>query len=142
MSTPIGIVCIDDNADVCAAIRSYVSDRAQFEWLGQADRADGAVALVESQRPNVVILDIDMPGRSAIEVIPELSRLGAGARVIIFSGYCRRALIESALEGGAWAYVSKNDGEDALFDAIDRTMRGEIVLSHEASVAMHQRGAS
>lgn len=57
-------------------------------------------------------------------------------RVIVFSGHCGRTLIERALDGGAWGYVSKNDGEGALFDAIERAMRGEVVLSQEANAAL------
>lgn len=136
MSTPIGIVCIDDNADVCAAIRSYVTDRPAYHWLGQHDRGDGAVEVVLAAMPSIVVLDIDMPGRPSIEVLEEIAASIGDVRVIVFSGHCKRALIERALDGGAWGYVSKNDGEDVLFDAIQRVMRGEIVLSAEASVAL------
>lgn len=136
MTTPIGIICIDDNAEVCAAIRSYVRDRAEYRWLGELDRGDGALELVRSTNPNVVVLDVDMPGRPAALVMEDLASSGTGVRVIVFSGYCRREMIERALDAGAWGYVSKNDGEAALFDAITRAMAGEVVLSPEASAAL------
>lgn len=69
MSTPIGIVCIDDNADVCAALRSYVSDRPGYRWLGDLNRGDGAVDLVMAVGPSVVVLDVDMPGRPPMVVL-------------------------------------------------------------------------
>jgi len=136
LTTPIGIICIDDNAEVCAAIRSYVRDRAEYRWLGELDRGDGALELVRSTNPNVVVLDVDMPGRPAALVMEDLASSGTGVRVIVFSGYCRREMIERALDAGAWGYVSKNDGEAALFDAITRAMAGEVVLSPEASAAL------
>lgn len=136
MTTPIGIICIDDNAEVCAAIRSYVRDRAEYRWLGELDRGDGALELVRSTNPSVVVLDVDMPGRPAALVMEDLASSGTGVRVIVFSGYCRREMIERALDAGAWGYVSKNDGEAALFDAITRAMAGEVVLSPEASAAL------
>lgn len=136
MTPPIGIICIDDNAEVCAAIRSYVRDRAEYRWLGELNRGDGALELVQSTNPSVVVLDVDMPGRPAALVMEDLASSGTGVRVIVFSGYCRREMIERALDAGAWGYVSKNDGEAALFDAITRAMAGEVVLSPEASAAL------
>ena len=61
----------------------------------------------------------------------ELVRECPQARAIIFSGHVRRELIDRAIESGAWAYVSKNDGEDELLATIRRVVSGEFVLSSE-----------
>lgn len=133
----VSILCVDDNHAVCAALRLYVSRSGKYRWLGHIERADGLIDAVTSLRPAIVILDIDMPGVSAIEALGALAKASPQTRVVIFSGHSRHALVEAALEAGAWGYISKNDGEEHLFDAIDRVLAGEFVLSPEASAAFN-----
>lgn len=130
------IFCVDDNLEVCAAIRAALKRRGLHQWVGENCRADGLVELVHPLQPSIVVLDIDMPGRSAIEVIAELGRECPDCRVIVFTGHTRRELIAQAIDAGAWAYVSKNDGEDHLFEAIDKVLSDEISLSPEAAAAL------
>lgn len=129
------IFCVDDNLEVCAAIRAALKRRGLHQWVGENCRADNLVELVSPLQPNIVVLDIDMPGRSPLEVLVELVEAYPDCRVVIFTGHIRRELIERAIDAGAWAYVSKNDGEDHLFEAIDKVLADEMSLSPEAAAA-------
>jgi two-component system response regulator DesR len=130
---PIRVLCVDDNDLVVEAIQIKLShSRQEFEWLGQLSTADHLVTTAMHERPDVVLLDIDMPGRDPFAALAQLSELFPQVRVIMLTGYVRRDLIDRAVEAGAWGYISKHDGADILIDAIHNVMRGEFVMGPHA----------
>lgn len=131
MLEPIAVLCVDDNEHIREALRLWLARERRYRWAGSLDSADDLAQRVQDG-PSIVLLDIDMPGRSAFDALAELSTRKPEARVIIFSGHVRLELIDRAIEAGAWGYVSKNDGEQALFGAMDRVASDEIVFSAEA----------
>lgn len=135
----ITILCVDDNEDVARALRRKLDLAGGMDWRGWLPDADTLVANVQQHCPAVVLLDIDMPGVDPFAAMLQLSSDCPDTRVIIFSGHIRRELIDRALDSGAWGYISKNDGEIALVDAIRRVTAGELVLSPEAQAVLDQR---
>jgi DNA-binding NarL/FixJ family response regulator len=127
---PIGILCVDDNPRVAKALRAKLSHLAGFAWRGWVPNAD---TLVEQfgDDTHVVLLDIDMPGRDPLDALADLMSRRPDVRAIIFSGHVRKDLIAAAIDSGAWGYVSKNDGEDALISALRAVAAGEFALSPE-----------
>lgn len=136
-AVPITVLCVDDNPHVGEALRLKFLRTPEFEWLGWLAVADRLEEVVRARPPAIVVLDVDMPGPSPFAVLATLSRTDPQTRVIIFSGHVRPELVHRALEAGAWGYVSKNDGEEALLTAI-REVTGpvaELGLSPEARSA-------
>jgi len=136
LEQPISVLCVDDSQDVARALHRKLSLAGGFDWRGWLPDAATLLASVRAKCPRVVLLDIDMPGPDPFEVLAEISTQCPDTRVIVFSGHIRRELIDRALDAGAWAYISKNDGEIALVDAIRRVTAGEFVLSPEAQTVL------
>lgn len=127
----VTVLCVDDNPQVAEAMRLKIDAEPGFAWTGWLPNANELVTKTAAGRPTIVLLDIDMPGRGAFEALAEVSRACPASRVVIFSGYVQRDLIERAVQSGAWGYVSKNDGDDELFAVMHKVAAGELAFSPE-----------
>jgi DNA-binding NarL/FixJ family response regulator len=128
----MSVLCVDDNAAVAEALEVKLGRSEGFEWKGALRRADDLVAVCVRDRPTLVLLDVDMPGRDPFDVLAELVDRCPETRVLVFSGHVRRDLITRAIDSGAWGYVSKNDGEEEMVAALRQVAAGELALSPEA----------
>lgn len=126
---PIRVLCVDDNHLVADALHLKLRLEGNFEWGGWVREAEPMLQAARRCRAEVVLLDIDMPGRDVFEALRELVQGLPEARVLVFSGHVRPDFVERAIENGAWGYISKNDGEQSLIDGIRAVARGEFVLS-------------
>jgi DNA-binding NarL/FixJ family response regulator len=134
MSAPtISILCVDDNAELAKALGDRLGGEG-FAWRGHLLRADFLRLHVQTQCPdvNVVLLDLDMPGKDPLLELKELTKEFPEVRSIVFSGYCTPELLEGAVRAGAWGYVSKLDGEEALIEGIKAVMASKFYLSEQA----------
>jgi len=136
---PISVLCVDDNDLVASAVAMKLRMEGGFIWKGRLASADGLVQAVLRERPAVILLDIDMPGKDPFEAIAKLAESASECRVVIFSGHARSELLARAIDAGAWGYVSKSDGEDALVDAVRAVAGGQFALSPEIR-AICERG--
>jgi DNA-binding NarL/FixJ family response regulator len=128
MEQPIRVLCVDDNALVAEAIGSKLEISREFHWLGHLGCADGLLDVVSRLDPDVILLDIDMPGADPFAALAELTEARPEIAVLILSGHVRRDLIDRSIDAGAAGYVSKAEGAAALLPAIRRAARGEFVL--------------
>jgi DNA-binding NarL/FixJ family response regulator len=133
------VLYVEDNPQVADAIAHRFARVAGVSWLGVLPTADELVERSIADRPHVVILDLDLPGICAITALRNLSALPGSPRVVIFSGKVDQGMIDAAVQAGAWGYVSKHDGEDAIVDAVSRVLDDEFVLSPEARQVYDQR---
>ncbi|MBL9149595.1 MAG: response regulator transcription factor [Phycisphaerae bacterium] len=131
VSPTISVLCADDNQHVADAMKITFERAGGFAWTGWLPGADTVIETVLRDRTSIVILDIDMPGRNPFDVIEELSDKCPWCRAVMFSGHVRYELIERAFVAGAWGYVSKNDGEAALMQAVRDVCRDELAMSLE-----------
>jgi len=132
-------MCVDDNQQVGEAIeRAIVKAAPKMEWVGWVESADDLVMAVQRAEADVVLLDVDMPGRDSITALGELSAMPAPlpTRVVMLSGHVRPDHINRAIEAGAWGYLSKNQTMEALLDAVRRVHAGEFVLSPEVQTVL------
>jgi DNA-binding NarL/FixJ family response regulator len=136
---PIRVLCVDDNFLVAEGIKIKLMLAGGFEWLGQLADAEDLTNQVQEKSPDIVLLDIDMPGKDAFTALEELNDLELETRVIMVSGHVRADLIDRAVEAGAWGYVSKGEGSDQIISAIRDVMSGKFVMGPE--VAAEYRGS-
>lgn len=132
----IRVLCVDDNAFVADGIRIRLAIHPGFEWAGHLRSADDLLPTVQMQRPDIVLLDIDMPGKDALKALEEITAAVPETRTIIVSGYERDDYLDRAVEAGAWGYVSKNDGADQIVEAIRRVHGGRFAFG--ASLLKHR----
>jgi len=130
------VVCIDDNQLVAEALERRLGLERDFSWRGWLSERDDILKRVTDLAPDLVLLDIDLPGLDAFELVQRLARYAPRSRVVMFSGHLRSDYLELALAAGAWGYISKSSSTHALLEALRRVARGDVVLDREASDEM------
>lgn len=135
----VRILCVDDNEEILWALGAHFAHTKGFEVVGSLSSATGLVAAVTDTKPDILVLDLDMVGKSPLKALREINGSGTLTRTIVFSGHLRKELVAQAMDAGAWGYVSKNDGEVSLVAAIRAVMAGEIAWSPEVESVIAQR---
>lgn len=125
----ITIVLIDDQAIVRAAFRSLLERAGRFRVVGDAGDARSGIELVGSLHPDVVILDITMPGLSGLDAVVPLKRVSPHSKVLMASQHEGQKFVQEALQAGADGYLSKDSDPAELSLAIESIHRGDSYLS-------------
>lgn len=135
-SATVRVLAVDDNASVLAALEARLSRELGLCWAGSLSSADALLDAAGKLAPDVVLLDLDMPGRDPLEALAELTRSQPRVRVVVLTGHVRRDLIDRAVAAGAWGYLSKSEAFSGIAAAVRRVMEGEMVLSPEVQAAL------
>jgi DNA-binding NarL/FixJ family response regulator len=132
VSAPIRVLLADDHVVVSRGIRSLLEQYPDLLVVGVAASADEVFALVASERPDVVLLDIRLSGTSSptgIDVARQLKRTGQRPRIAIVTAFDDRQYVFDAFHAGVDAYILKTVSEDVLADAIRAIHAGERFIS-------------
>ena len=124
---PQEITCLiaDDHEVVREGLRLSLSRAAHIRVVGEASDGAGAVALAERRRPNVVIMDVRMPGMDGLEATKLLTEKVPSTSVLIFTAYGERSLLGRGLESGAKGYILKEAPHQTLLRAIEKVAAGD-----------------
>ncbi|GAB3582888.1 response regulator transcription factor [Amycolatopsis endophytica] len=125
----ITLVIADDHPVVRDGLRGIFTTEHGFEVLGEAGDGAEAVAVAERVTPDVVLMDLRMPGTDGVHAIRELARRGNRARVLVLTTYDTDSDVLPAIEAGATGYLLKDAPREELFRAVRAASRGEAVLS-------------
>jgi two-component system, NarL family, response regulator DevR len=129
--SPIRVLIIDDHPMVRRGLRNLLSSQQDIQVVGEA--GDGAAALqaaIEFQ-PNIILLDIQLPGPGGVEIAHQLHRQAPDAKVIILSAFDHDQHVYGALRAGAYAYLLKSTSDETLIETIRQVMQGKRLLSPE-----------
>lgn len=129
MADLITLLIVDDHPVVRDGLRGMFRSDPCFEVLGEAADGVEAVALVERLDPDVVLMDLRMPGGNGVDAIAELNRRGSRARVLVLTTYDTDSDTLPAIEAGATGYLLKDAPRDDLFTAVRAAAQGRTVLS-------------
>ncbi len=129
MSTPIRIMVADDHSVVRQGIRHVLEGGDEFTIVAEAAHGDEVEALVEQHHPDVVVLDISMPGQSGIKITGTLRKRFPDCRVLILSMYDNQEYVLEAVRAGAHGYLLKDTAADDLRTAIKSVQAGEAFYS-------------
>lgn len=127
------IVLADDHSLVRDGIRSLLEEESDFEVIGEAANGTEAVALVEQKKPDLLIIDIRMPGMNGIEAVEELKRLNNPVKSIILSMHDSEEYILKSLSAGASGYLLKDTGKAEFIKAINAVEQGGKYFSGDIS---------
>ena len=122
------ILLVDDHEVVRLGLRSLLERHSQFEVVAEAGTARDAIEQVEQYSPDVVVMDIRLPGGSGIEACEEISEKYPDTKVIMLTSYAEDEMLFSAIRAGASGYVLKQIEGDGLVRAIEAVGRGEALL--------------
>jgi len=141
MSARIRVLICDDHPLFREGLRAILRDQPAFEVVGEAKNGIEAVDQARTLRPDVVLMDIDMPELSGLEAMKRIVAARLPSRVLILSLYDDEDLIASCLDAGATGYVLKDGPTSQLIFAIEAAHRGERYMSPRAlsAVVEHAR---
>ncbi len=125
----IRVMIVDDHPIVRQGVRGVLANHPDLEVVGEADSAPTLFAIVDSLHPDVILLDIRMPGQSGIEVTQRLKRDYPNIKVIVLTTYDDDEYLFGALRAGAEGYLLKSASQEVLADSIRQVGRGERLLS-------------
>jgi DNA-binding NarL/FixJ family response regulator len=131
----VRVLIVDDHK----VVRSGLSDElppTRFEVVGEAASGRDALSAVAQLRPDIVLLDLNLPDLSGPVVLEELRQIAPEARVIVFSAYGDESLVRAAAEAGARAYLLKDAEELDLAGTIERVLTGDSVIDPRAAGAL------
>jgi two-component system, NarL family, response regulator NreC len=121
----IRVLVVDDHAVVRTGLRRVLDAEADIETVGEAPNAERAVFEAMAHRPDVVLMDVVMPGKSGIDIIPTLQQNAPQARVLVLSMQDDPRYLREAFDAGASGYVLKEAADTEVVDAVRAVAAGE-----------------
>jgi len=122
------ILLVDDHEVVRLGLKALLERHPQFDVVAEASTARAAIEMVNNTQPDVVVMDIRLPGSSGIEACEEITRRFPDTKVIMLTSYAEDEMLFSSIRAGASGYVLKQIGGEDLVKAIEAVGRGEALL--------------
>jgi serine/threonine protein kinase/DNA-binding CsgD family transcriptional regulator len=126
----IKLVLADDHSVLRKALVSALDTRPEFAVVGEAANGDEALEQTLELSPDVLVLDLNMPGKGGLEILPVIREQAPQVKVLVLTGREESGYIVRALRAGANGYILKSADENELIDAILNVNRGHLVLGH------------
>ncbi len=138
MSNPNTIILVDDHEVVRNGVRAYLETLPDFQVVGEAACGEEAIRLVSDHIPDLVLMDLIMPGMDGVETIREIKKISPRTQVVVLTSYHEDVHIFPALKAGAISYILKDMKMDKLVDALHRAVQGEVTLHPRVAVRVLQ----
>ena len=129
MNAPVKVLVVDDHPVVRDGLRGIFDAVDDVQVVGEAGDGDAALAAVAELRPDVLLLDLRMPGRGGVDTLRALRDKGDPVRVLVLTTFDDDRDVLPAIEAGATGYLLKDVGPDELVRAVHAAHRGEAILS-------------
>jgi NarL family two-component system response regulator LiaR len=128
MLDPISVLLVDDHAVVRQGLRAFFDTQSDLNVVGEAASGDEAIDLATEHVPDVVLMDLVMPGMDGVEATLRIKRISPRTQVIVLTSYHEDEHIFPALRSGALSYLLKDTGMEELAEAVRAAARGEVTL--------------
>ncbi|MBO8188401.1 response regulator [Streptomyces spirodelae] len=136
MADAIRVLLVDDHQVVRRGLRTFLEVQDDIDVVGEASDGAEGVARTEELRPDVVLMDVKMPGTDGVEALRTLRERGNPARVLIVTSFTEQRTVVPALRAGAVGYVYKDVDPEALAGAIRSVHAGHVLLQPEVAGAL------
>jgi DNA-binding NarL/FixJ family response regulator len=130
---PIDVLLVDDHKIMRDGIKAILGRAEDFRVVGEAETGTDAVHFVKKQRPDMVLMDIGLPGLNGVETTAEILRHHPDCRIVVLSMYDDEHSVVSAIRSGARAFILKRASDTDLVDALRIVARGGSYLSPQVS---------
>jgi DNA-binding NarL/FixJ family response regulator len=127
------VLIAEDHALLRAGMRALLATEPDIEVIGEVDNGKDAVRMACSMNPNVVLMDLNMPGSHGLGAIAEIKRRAPEIKILVITMHKTDEYIQEALRSGASGYILKESGHDELRTAIRTVLAGKVYLSPDVS---------
>ena len=142
MANKTTIVLVDDHAVVRAGVRRLLEQELLFEVIGEAESGEKAYQIFGELKPDVVVMDLSMPGMGGLESIRRILMRHEKAKILVLSMHEDLSFANQALKLGAKGYLTKNTLADDLVKSIQTVSKGDVFLSDEIAKKMAMQSIS
>jgi DNA-binding NarL/FixJ family response regulator len=126
---PLKVLLVDDNEMLVEAMQRILGKDRRFVWAGWAATREELLERIRTDPPQIVLMDVDMPGVDSFALVRELSQQFPAVKIVMFSGHVRREYADAAVDAGAYGYLSKDDELSSICESLELVSRGQTVLS-------------
>ncbi len=126
---PITLMLVDDHPIVRSGFCRLLEGQKNFQVVAEAGDGETGCILYQEFKPDILILDLSLPGITGIETISRIKEQDEAARILIFSMHNNKTMLSKALKAGALGYVTKNSGIKVLVEAITQIKAGKLYVS-------------
>lgn len=144
MTKPITILIVDDHESIRQLLKDRLSAETDMKVVAHVDNAEAAVTEAIELKPDIIVMDIDMPGLSPFDAVGRINSRSPNTRVIFLTAFVKDRYIESALNVEAWGYVTKTEPPESVIKAIRDVSRGFAYFSPavQARIVVDSKGMS
>jgi len=132
----VKVFITDDHYMIVEGIRSLLQYEKGIEWMGHAMNAESCLAFLQQQQPDVILMDINLPDKSGIDLCREVKAKYPAIHILGLSSFNQQSFIQKMMENGASGYVLKNATREELTEAVEAVMEGRKFLSLEAAATI------
>lgn len=134
----INLFIVDDHYMIIEGIQSLLMQEKDINWMGHATGAASCLAFLKNHQPDVILMDINLPDKSGIDLCKEVKTLYPSVFIIGLSTFNQHSFISKMMDNGASGYILKNATRSELVEAINTVIKGKLFFSNEAAQALQQ----
>lgn len=139
MSEPLEILLVDDHRMFRAGIKALIEADGRMRVVGEAGSGDEAVDRVRELKPDVVVMDLSMPGSNGLEATRRIAALGLDIKVLVLTVHAEEEYLVPVVEAGASGYLTKTSADTDLLEALRVVARGQVFMPPKATTLLLQR---
>lgn len=139
MTEPVRILLVEDQSIARLALHTIIDPRPDMEIVAETGRGNEAADLYDRHEPDVVIMDLRLPGQSGFEAIRVIRKKHPGSRILVLTNYEGSEDVHRVLQAGAMAYLTKDTGKEELIQAILAVSRGKRYLPSSVGALLAER---
>lgn len=131
--TPVRLLLVDDHAMLRSGLRAILETEPDIEVVGEAGTGEAALEAIDKVKPDIVLMDLDMPGMGGLETTRRIAALKDGPRVLILTQHTESDFVVPVLEAGGSGFLNKNGPDEELVQAVRTVASGEVHLAPNAA---------
>jgi DNA-binding NarL/FixJ family response regulator len=135
---PIKLFIVDDHYMVIEGIHSLLQNEKDIEWMGHAGNAASCMYFLQNEKPDVILMDINLPGKNGIDLCAEVKEKYPFIYILGLSTFNQQSFIEKMIANGASGYLLKNATQQELMEGIEAVIKGKQYLSFDAALAVRK----
>lgn len=126
----IKLVLADDHAILRSGIRMILNSQDDMEVVGEAKNGEEAIFLCREKKPDIILLDLSMPGLSGLEAIEKIKQVNPAVKILVLTMHDDEEYLRKVLKSGCFGYILKKAADTELISAIRMVCRGEVFVDH------------